>query len=500
MRFGSTGTLIATLSLLLSLHAPPALAQSDQPMTGGGAIDLGISDDDTAAINAARIEAVRNAAALGLPVARAAVPGSLFQYPLRSTTTAGGLEEIGVSNFVDRNAAVGPIQDFSCGNRTYDGHRGIDNFLTPFSWNMMDRKEVQVVAALPGVIVNKHDGEFDRQCTIDPANQPPANFVVIQHDNGLLSFYYHLKNGSVTTKALGAPVALGEVIGYVGSSGFSSGPHLHFEVQTASGTVIEPFGGRCNPGGTHWAQQPRAVDPAIIRIATHSIPPPSTANCDNPNPGYATRFLRGKTVWAAAYLRDQTPSTPVDVSILRPDSVLATSFTAAPASGLLAAAFWFTGYTLPADAPAGEWKVKVTYAGRTNYQSFIVQSAAPLATSITAAIASPVRTVAIGTATNFNVTITNKTANRAVGCRLSLTRPIVANVDFRPTNSLGTPVGKANNTFAVKPNGTANIVLTVVPRTGFRAVSAEFPLVAKCLNSAATAFSRTTTLITLTGP
>jgi hypothetical protein len=501
MRFGSTGTLIATLSLLLSLHAAPSLAQSDQPMTGGGPIDLGISDDDTAAIDAARVEAVRNAAALGVPVAPAAVPGTLFQYPLRSTTTASGLEEIGISNYVDRNAAVGPIQDFSCGNRTYDGHHGIDNFLTPFSWNVMDRKEVQVVAALPGVIVDKHDGEFDRQCTLDPANPPPANFVIIRHDNGLLGFYWHLKNGTVTTKAVGARVSLGEVIGFVGSSGFSSGPHLHFEVQTASGTVIEPFAGACNPGATHWAEQPRTVDSTIIRIATHSIPPPSAGNCDNPNPGYATRFVRGKIVWAAAYLRDQTPTKTAVVSILRPNGTVATSFTSgAPASGIFVAAYWFTGYTLPADAPAGEWKVKVTYAGRTNYQSFIVQSAAPLATTISAVVATPVRTVATNKVTNFNVTITNKTANRAVGCRLSLAPPIVADVIFRQTNSAGTPVGLVNNTFAVLPNGTAKIVLTVVPRAGFRAVSAEFPLVAKCLNSAAAAFSRTTTLITLTGP
>jgi hypothetical protein len=144
------------------------------------------------------VEAVRNAAALGVPVTPAAVSGALFQYPLRSTPAASGLEEIGISNYVDRDPAVGTIQDFSCGTRTYDGHNGIDNFLIPYSWTIMDRKEVQVVAALPGVIVDKRDGEFDRQCTL--VGNPLANFVAIRHDNGLLGYYFHLKNGTVTTK------------------------------------------------------------------------------------------------------------------------------------------------------------------------------------------------------------------------------------------------------------------------------------------------------------
>jgi hypothetical protein len=144
--------------------------------------------------------------------------------------------------------------------------------------------------------------------------------------------------------------------------------------------------------------------------------------------------------------------------------------------------------------------VKVTYGGKTSYQSFIVQSAAPLSTKITAAVATPVRTVAIDTATNFDVTITNTTANRAIGCRLSLARPIVASASFRRTNSAGVAVGATNDTFPVPANGSAKIILTVVPRSGFRALAAEFPLVAKCLNSAAAPFSRTTTLVTLTGP
>lgn len=57
-----------------------------------------------------------------------------------------------------------------------------------------------------------------------------GNFVIIEHDNKEYSVYAHLKQNSVVVRK-GQLVQKGELIGQCGSSGNSSEPHLHFQVQ-----------------------------------------------------------------------------------------------------------------------------------------------------------------------------------------------------------------------------------------------------------------------------
>jgi murein DD-endopeptidase MepM/ murein hydrolase activator NlpD len=54
-----------------------------------------------------------------------------------------------------------------------------------------------------------------------------GNYVIIHHDDTYDTFYSHLKSSSVKA---GDNVKKGSVIGYVGSTGLSTGPHLHYEV------------------------------------------------------------------------------------------------------------------------------------------------------------------------------------------------------------------------------------------------------------------------------
>ena len=65
-----------------------------------------------------------------------------------------------------------------------------------------------------------------------------GQITIIHHSNGYYSAYAHQSSMVV---AVGDRVHAGEVIGYVGSTGHSTGPHLHFEIRT------EAHGGQINP-------------------------------------------------------------------------------------------------------------------------------------------------------------------------------------------------------------------------------------------------------------
>lgn len=56
-----------------------------------------------------------------------------------------------------------------------------------------------------------------------------ANFVIIEHDDGTMGNYFHLKQGGAAVN-VGQKVKQGDLIGYSGNTGYSSGPHLHFSV------------------------------------------------------------------------------------------------------------------------------------------------------------------------------------------------------------------------------------------------------------------------------
>ncbi|MCR4274617.1 MAG: M23 family metallopeptidase [Candidatus Campbellbacteria bacterium] len=58
-----------------------------------------------------------------------------------------------------------------------------------------------------------------------------GNYVVIKHDNGTQTLYSHNSSNAVS---VGQTVAQGDVIGYVGSTGRSTGSHVHFEVRGAT--------------------------------------------------------------------------------------------------------------------------------------------------------------------------------------------------------------------------------------------------------------------------
>ena len=66
-----------------------------------------------------------------------------------------------------------------------------------------------------------------------------GNVIEIRHRNGVSTLYAHL-NGFASGLSHGARVAQGEVIGFVGTTGWSTGPHLHYEFKV-DGDQVDPL-------------------------------------------------------------------------------------------------------------------------------------------------------------------------------------------------------------------------------------------------------------------
>lgn len=64
-----------------------------------------------------------------------------------------------------------------------------------------------------------------------------GNFIEIKHNDGTISRYGHLSGYAVSK---GQTVSAGQTIGYVGSTGNSTGPHLHFEIKV-NGSFVNPL-------------------------------------------------------------------------------------------------------------------------------------------------------------------------------------------------------------------------------------------------------------------
>ena len=63
-----------------------------------------------------------------------------------------------------------------------------------------------------------------------------GNTLIVDHGGGMSTLYGHLYGFAVT---VGQTVSIGQTLGYVGNSGLSQGPHLHFEVRI-DGAPVNP--------------------------------------------------------------------------------------------------------------------------------------------------------------------------------------------------------------------------------------------------------------------
>ena len=189
--------------------------------------------------------------------------------PLRFSVPLAEPERIYQSTGVDHDPEVqsNPIAQVVCTSYDgrafpwcYDEHRGTD-YLLEGGFGAMDHGSTPVLAAADGEVISTEDGHYDR-CHVDveasggiscDGNEVIANHVKIEHFDGTISMYWHLANGSLLVE-VGDQVACGEPLGLVGSSGFSSSPHLHFQVERNE-EVIDPYAGEFSQDESLWAEQ-----------------------------------------------------------------------------------------------------------------------------------------------------------------------------------------------------------------------------------------------------
>jgi murein DD-endopeptidase MepM/ murein hydrolase activator NlpD len=150
---------------------------------------------------------------LGLSVDVGSLPGvrsGVLQWPVRSVRIT---QYFGNTDFSTKNPQI----------YNGKGHTGMDFAASPGT---------PILAALDGTVLGT--GNTDTTCP----NASFGKWVFVKHNNGLSTLYAHLSTISVTS---GQHVGTGDTVGYSGSTGYATGPHLHFGVYASSGSKIATF-------------------------------------------------------------------------------------------------------------------------------------------------------------------------------------------------------------------------------------------------------------------
>jgi len=166
-------------------------------------------------------------------------PGTpVFDWPLKNVIIT---QNFGGSEFAKRNPGI-------YGGRAY--HPGID---------MGAPRGTPIYAPLSGTV------RAAANTDLVPGCYSWGKWTLIDHANGLSTLYAHQDLISVTP---GQKVSTGEIIGYTGNTGFSTGPHLHFTLYVKDGVSVRQFNEiktvtSCGPASTPVAATEAYLDPIL---------------------------------------------------------------------------------------------------------------------------------------------------------------------------------------------------------------------------------------------
>ncbi len=146
-----------------------------------------------------------------------------------------------------------------------------------WAWDFRMPEGTPVVSAYDGVVRLARGNSATGGC--DPRYAPFANYVVVDHRNGLETQYLHFSK--VVVKP-GEVVKAGDLLGYSGKTGWACGAHLHFKVARSTGpgwnnpSVHARITGHGDPQVDAEVVAP-ACQPPELRIATQEPTPQDLA-------------------------------------------------------------------------------------------------------------------------------------------------------------------------------------------------------------------------------
>jgi murein DD-endopeptidase MepM/ murein hydrolase activator NlpD len=279
-------------------------------------------------------------------------PSSAADLPSKFITPLGGTpsQTWGITNYVDQDPRLGTMEDHEGGPYVFENHQGIDFFAPSFAGQ---DDGIEILAAAAGTVVNVGDGEFDRHTSFQPGD---GNYVVLDHGNGWQTIYAHFRKDTINVQ-LNDVVSAGQVLGLLGSSGFSSGPHLHFGIlhnNIEVDSYLDP--------DTFWvaplpyqATVRGVFDSGVTSINSFPDYPERPVNSDVFTPGPHEVWL-----WASLLA---APGDVLTTTYFRPNASTYSSFDyTVTAEGARGGQYSF--YTiLPTTPPLGTWQVALKING-----------------------------------------------------------------------------------------------------------------------------------------
>lgn len=146
-----------------------------------------------------------------------------------SPSSSSSSIRVGTSNTqVQSGYYIRPVRGIitsSYGSRRSGFHPGVD---------LGGARGTSIAAAASGVVIKSVNGcvEGRKSC-----GGGYGNYVEIEHPNGDVTIYGHMTKAIV---GVGELVSQGEQIGTLGSTGNSTGPHVHFEIRHSNGSTVRP--------------------------------------------------------------------------------------------------------------------------------------------------------------------------------------------------------------------------------------------------------------------